>query len=503
MGVSLSRAMAFRVVLGLAILGVAQANWVSRADAATTGNLNGVVFPDGGTSKGVVVGASGVNLLTTDQGTIWTSGTALATGEDLKAVAFPSATIGYTVGDDGYIYSTTDSGTNWIENLNSGSRWTTQPLYGVGFASASTSVGCACGLATMLCTSDGSAATGATWTAATGFTFTGLVYAVTMPSTTVGFAGGSSGALFKGTLATDATDGSSSWIKYADTDGSTGTFYGIAATSVQLACAVGESAAGGTLIYVTINGGTNWGAPTTTIPVSTGLYAVAFQPAGAYFKGFAVGKAGVILTTVDAISATMTWLPDTVAPITSSSDLLALSYPNQYEAYAVGKSGAIMHYDVTAHPTNSPSNAPTFTPTTHAPTHPGDSFAPCNAPTFAPSTHPPTHPGDTYAPSNAPSNAPTAALKEDDDDDGLSDGEIAGISVACIAAVAVIVAVIYYFNKEQPDAKPAAPVDVPPEMTMGSPKADAPPSPKSPASGLSSVHNAIHNAASRRGAVPK
>merc|ERR1712086_349951 len=358
MGVSLSRAMALRVVIGLAILGVAQANWVSRADAATTGKLNGVAFPDGlRFPEGVVVGASGVNLLTTDKGTSWTSGTALATNEDLNAVAFPSAAIGYTVGAEGFISSTTDSGTSWIENLSG----TTQELKGVGFFS--TSVGCAGGLATMLCTSDGTTATGATWTAATSFTFTGLVYAVTMPSTTVGFAGGSSGALFTGTLATDATDGSSSWIKYADTDGSTGTFYGIAATSVQLACAVGESAAGGTLIYVTINGGTNWGAPTTTIPVSTGLYAVAFQPAGAYFKGFAVGKAGVILTTVDAISATMTWLPDTVAPITSSSDLLALSFPNQYEAYAVGKSGAIMHYDVTAHPTNSPSNAPTFAPT--------------------------------------------------------------------------------------------------------------------------------------------
>merc|ERR1712086_398951 len=395
------------------------------------------------------------------------------------------------------IYSTTDSGTNWDQNLNSGSRWTTNKLKGVGFAS--TSVGCAGGLGTMLCTTDGP---DGTWTAPTDFTFAGFVYAVAMASTTVGFAGGNAGALFKGTI--DATGGST-WAQYTwttSTDGSTGDFYGIAATSVLLACAVGKSA-GATLIYVTEDGGTNWGAPTTTIPVSTGLYAVAFQPAGAYFKGFAVGRAGVILTTVDAISATMTWLPDTVAPITSSSDLYALSYPNQYEAYAVGKSGAIMHYDVTAHPTNSPSNAPTFTPTTHAPTHPGDSFAPCNAPTFAPSTHPPTHPGDTYAPSNAPSNAPTAALKEDDDDDGLSDGEIAGISVACIAAVAVIVAVIYYFNKEQPDAKPAAPVDVPPEMTMGSPKADAPPSPKSPASGLSSVHNAIHNAASRRGAVPK
>merc|ERR1712086_282999 len=275
MGTTCPFAMAFRVVLGLAILGVAQANWVSRADAGTTGKLQGVAFPDGSTSEGVVVGASGVNLRTTDEGTSWTSGT-LATGEDLNAVAFPSAAIGYAVGAEGFISSTTDSGTSWIENLSG----TTQELKGVGFFS--TSVGCAGGLATMLCTSDGTTATGATWTAATGFTFTGLVYAVTMPSTTVGFAGGSSGALFKGTLATDATDGSSSWIKYADTDGSTGTFYGIAATSVQLACAVGESAAGGTLIYVTINGGTNWGAPTTTIPVSTGLYAVAFQPAGAY-----------------------------------------------------------------------------------------------------------------------------------------------------------------------------------------------------------------------------
>merc|ERR1712153_139501 len=152
MGTTCPFAMAFRVVLGLAILGVAQANWVSRADAAITGKLYGVAFPDGSTSEGVVVGASGVNLRTTDQGTSWTSGTALATGEDLNAVAFPSAANGYTVGAEGYIYSTTDSGTSWIENLNSGAKWTTKELKGVGFAS--TSVGCACGSETIICTSD-------------------------------------------------------------------------------------------------------------------------------------------------------------------------------------------------------------------------------------------------------------------------------------------------------------------------------------------------------------
>merc|ERR1712086_412642 len=518
----LSIRMAFRVVLGLAILGVAQANWVSRADAAITGKLYGVAFPDGGTSEGVVVGASGVNLRTTDQGTSWTSGTALATGEDLNAVAFPSATIGYTVGADGFIYSTTDSGTSWIENLNSGAKWTTKELKGVGFAS--TSVGCACGSETIICTSDGTTATGATWITATGLeTFAGVVNAVAMPSTTVGFAGGNAGALFKGTL---ATDGSSTWASYTWPSGTDAdTFYGIAATSVQLVCAVGLSAAGGTLIYVTINGGTTWVAPTTTIPVSTGLFAVAFhsQSTATGFKGFAVGKAGVVLTTVDAISATMTWLKDTGSPITSS-DLYALSFPNQYEAYAVGKSGAIMHYDVTAHPTNSPSNAPTNAPTnspsnaptTHAPTHSGD--------TYAPSTHPPTHPGDTYA--------PTAALGDSSSSSGMSRGGIAAIIIACIILLVVILAVIYYFciyNKKQPGdetVQTASPVDVPPEMpVMGSPdapnpyansKADtdnwktqapsapaqAPASPKSPASGLSSVHNAIHNAASRRGAVP-
>merc|ERR1712166_908094 len=156
MGTTCPFAMAFRVVLGLAILGVAQANWVSRADAAITERLYGVAFPDGGTSEGVVVGASGVNVRTTYEGTSWTSGT--AHDVDLKAVAFPSAAIGYTVGTDGYISSTTDSGTSWIENLSG----TTQELKGVGFFS--TSVGCAGGLATMLCTSDGTTATGATWT---------------------------------------------------------------------------------------------------------------------------------------------------------------------------------------------------------------------------------------------------------------------------------------------------------------------------------------------------
>merc|ERR1712166_1545073 len=123
----------------------------------------------------------------------------------------------------------------------------------------------------MLCTSDGP---DGTWTAPTDFTFAGFVYAVAMPSTTVGFAGGSSGALFTGTL---AADGSSTWAQYTGTDGSTGNFQGIAATSVQLACAVGKSAALGTLIYVTEDGGTNWVAPTTTIPVCLRLHSIPNQ----------------------------------------------------------------------------------------------------------------------------------------------------------------------------------------------------------------------------------
>merc|ERR1712153_141857 len=128
-----------------------------------------------------------------------------------------------------------------------------------------------------------------------------------------------------------------------------------------------------------------------------------------------------------------------------------------------------------------------------------------NSPSNAPSTHPPTHPGDTYA--------PTAALGDSSSSSGMSRGGIAAIIIACIILLVVILAVIYYFciyNKKQPGdetAQTASPVDVPPEMhVMGSPdapnpyansKADidnwktqapsapaqAPASPKSPASG--------------------
>ena len=125
----------------------------------------------------------------------------------------------------------------------------------------------------MLCTID----SGTTWTDATDYssTFSGRVNAIAMASTTVGFAGGSSGALLTGTL---ATDGTSTWAKYADS--TTGNFYGIAVydptTSDQKACAVGASSGGGTLIYVTTDGGTSWAAPTSTIPTCTGLRAVAF-----------------------------------------------------------------------------------------------------------------------------------------------------------------------------------------------------------------------------------
>merc|ERR1712153_77540 len=128
-----------------------------------------------------------------------------------------------------------------------------------------------------------------------------------------------------------------------------------------------------------------------------------------------------------------------------------------------------------------------------------------NSPSNAPTTHAPTHSGDTYAPS--------AALGDSSSSSGMSRGGIAAIIIACIILLVVILAVIYYFciyNKKQPGdetAQTASPVDVPPEMpVMGSPdapnpyansKADtdnwktqapsapaqAPASPKSPASG--------------------
>jgi len=347
------------------------------------------------------------------------------------------------------------------------------------------------------------------------------------------------------------TNAGASWAPV--TISTDGTFYGIAATTPLLACAVGITASpAGSLIFVTTNGGIEWAAPTSAIPVSTGLYAVAFPNLVTGFRGFAVGNAGVVLTTADggddAISASMTWVKDVDSPI-GSADFRALSFPFPYEGYAVGKSGTIMHYDTTAYPTTTPTSSPTTpsptsspttpapttpspttaspttpSPTTHTPTHPGDTFAPSTAPsTPSPTTHAPTHPGDTFAPSIAPSTAPTAA---DNSSGGLSGVILAVIIIACIIILAVILAVIFYFciykKKFETPAQTAEPVNVPEmsNISMGTPaahnphansKADndnqksqapaAPVSPKSPNSGLSSVHNAIHNAAARRGAV--
>ena len=294
------------------------------ADGFAVGSLvvprryQAVAFPSA--SAGFAVGDDATILATTDGGATWTAQAAPAgLTAHLRAVAFPSATAGFAVGDDATILATTDGGATWT--AQAAPAGLTAHLRAVAFPSAS--AGFAVGDdATILATTDG----GATWTAqAAPAGLTAHLRAVAFPSASAGFAVGDDATI----LAT--TDGGATWTAQAAPAGLTAHLRAVAFPSASAGFAVGDDAT----ILATTDGGATWTAQAAPAGLTAHLRAVAFPSASA---GFAVGDDATILATTDGGA---TWTAQ-AAPAGLTAHLRAVAFPSASAGFAVGDDATIL-----------------------------------------------------------------------------------------------------------------------------------------------------------------
>lgn len=316
-------------ILWVICLGVSNAEWLQRSVSPIDQSYTAVTWPDDGVVIAVSAKASGTILRSTDYGVSWTLvATSLSTssmyGVASKTISTTSYT--YTVDDLGYIYKSLDQGVTWSNpaQLLSGSycvaigsngniflggtaavqksttstdsSWTRKTLSG-------TSVGALYGLATIdglgvISVSSGGRIHytlngGSSWSMSTAIytaalvaksTAGGSLYCVSMGNTTIAYAAGASGIMFK-----TATAGVS-W--YTLTSPLSGTDIMYQALSALDANTVYVAGTNGNL-FASFNGGISWtqqfsvGTTTTTGLTSVSMYSTTRGVAGGS-SGFGV-----------------------------------------------------------------------------------------------------------------------------------------------------------------------------------------------------------------------
>ena len=278
----------FFLLLAMSNNTFAQGGW-TQLSTSYSGNFKDVHFVSATT--GFAVGgnnSTGIIYKTTNGGTTWAS-TSISTSS-LESVWFTSATVGYVSGSNGKIYKTTNGGTSWLpmvsgttvtlntinfptatagyaagsdkflKTSNSGALWTIVTIpTGINTINTrsvfftSSNVGFACGDYNFLqgfinITTN----SGATWSL-TPFTSPGKLYDLHFPSSTVGYAVGASGGIYK------TSNGGTSWV--AKTSGVIADLHGVYFVSTTVGYAVGDSG----VVLKTTNGGTNWTRQTTNV----------------------------------------------------------------------------------------------------------------------------------------------------------------------------------------------------------------------------------------------
>lgn len=224
----------------------AGASWTDNTMLFTLSNLRSSAVINSSTifTAGVydVVGGKGIVMATGNGGASWAVDSSFT--EDLFDIDFPSSTIGYVSGENGYIAKTTDSGNNWID-LNSG---TGEDIFDMHFISNDEgwAVGTVDANAIVIHTNDG----GTTWTLQT----SGIVEplnAVDFIDNMNGWAVGAAGSII------NTTDGGANWTTQNSTTAED--LFDIDMLDANHGWAVG----GGGTVLKTSDGGTTWATETS------------------------------------------------------------------------------------------------------------------------------------------------------------------------------------------------------------------------------------------------
>ena len=297
---------------------VAFSQWTIQ-ESGTTNSLYSVFFVDA--NIGYTVGSNGIILKTTNSGNKWSVQSSM-TSNILHSVYFADNTTGYAVGDNGTIIKTIDSGINWTAQV-SGTSW---PLYSVFFTDVNNgfAVG-GSGTAIILKTTNG----GSNWISQPNRSLSTL-YSVCFFNASTGYSVGVAvnyTYLYGAILITNNSGNSWSYLGF----GRNQDFFSVCLTDINTAYAVGSYH----LIMKTTDGGTNWTDQTSAI-VGT-LSSVFFTD---NITGYIVGgdywSFGKIQKTTNAGTNWNSQTSGTTHPLNS------VYFTNVNIGFAVGDSGTIL-----------------------------------------------------------------------------------------------------------------------------------------------------------------
>ena len=299
----------------LATFPLAAQNAWEPLNTGTTQDLQAVHFVNA--DVGYAAGAAGTVVKTTDGGATWTD-VSLSLGLDIQDLYFFDESTGLVVGPQGRIGRTEDGGATWAL-VPSG---TSKTLYSVSFSGP---VGIIGAESQGILRSDDQ---GRTWAVVqsgfVGFPFFGAY----MRSPTDGYVAGQN-AIFQPNVGF-SDDGGRTWdyvvFYFNGNEGRNRDVYFLDALD---GLTVGETFTAEGAISRTADGGQNWS--TTLFPDA--LNAVDF---GTEQAGYSVGANGAILATADG---GQTWTPE---PSGTAATLYDVSIPTASTAYAAGGGGTVL-----------------------------------------------------------------------------------------------------------------------------------------------------------------
>jgi gliding motility-associated-like protein len=284
---------------------ILKAQW-SPVYVPTYQGLETIAFTD--TLHGFITVADGSILETSNEGINWQTVLTGSGNNELYDICFPTASTGYSVGDNGHIVKTTNAGGSW-PLINSP---TTNMLRGVFFLNTDT--GFICGQQESIYKTSNR---GATWIQQTSGAY--WLRKFSFPTQQTGYCAGDNHLVFK------TTDGGMTWNQLPGSGGLN--INGIQFLTVDTGYVCGASG----YVAKSFNGGLTWQVLTAgTTKNFSGLWFFNSQ------IGYCVGDSGLIMKTTNGGA---TWTKETSG---TSFSLYHLYFLHQYQGFICGDVGTLL-----------------------------------------------------------------------------------------------------------------------------------------------------------------